>query len=473
MVINGVPEVPPWPEFGMNLARSHFGSSHFGCLPGSVSASSLFMTTLDGVFASIAGAVDLRKAEREWLRSEAVRAAFGATATPAATATSHKVASRTECDALELFYGEVSQAAGQKISRPSKAVAFMRAVGLDDFVSRFSKLTSRRRHMAHPDATLVDDVAKAFAGLDGAWLEKRAGEFRSCSASESPLPDTMTVSSQSVSSCESDRETNDKGQLGALADQIALLGARFASLENVNQCFSADICTRLEILELSVAGPEAHDCRDDWHSWFAQTEGPADFEWHVLAHSASDISVARVADPPMAAGAAHVETVEVAEMADGCNDDGVCAKLDEDNVFVKDIEEEPVASAVGTSLGGDPAAHSLDGSSAGYRPSLKCTLSHTVCGGVRIVTHSRDFVYPGPKTYSDFEECLLAYDRLEQARERCGGKLPDALAQLLDAMAVRALELDPDEALCDSVEQQVQGAAPSTRKARRRGKARR
>jgi hypothetical protein len=53
--------------------------------------------------------------------------------------------------------------------------------------------------------------------------------------------------------------------------------------------------------------------------------------------------------------------------------------------------------------------------------------------------------------YTDFEKCLLVHSRVEKVLEyeKCSGKLHSALAQLLEALAAKAFDLDLDGALHD------------------------
>ena len=58
------------------------------------------------------------------------------------------------------------------------------------------------------------------------------------------------------------------------------------------------------------------------------------------------------------------------------------------------------------------------------------------------MSHGRHITIPGPRAYSDFEECLLAYGSLEKVTGMSGGTLRAALLKLLVALRDRAFELD-------------------------------
>ena len=68
------------------------------------------------------------------------------------------VSSRASED-QEMVYSMLSSVAGVRIMRPTAAVAFLRLLGLagQGFDTRFSRLTSRRRHEAHPDAPFLEE----------------------------------------------------------------------------------------------------------------------------------------------------------------------------------------------------------------------------------------------------------------------------------------------------------------------------
>jgi len=86
----------------------------------------------------------------------------------------------TAIEDLEQVYSLLSASAGTRISRPSAAVAFLRALGLADggFDARFSKLTSRRRHEAHPDASFFIELQAAISKLEHDTISKCAKTFR-------------------------------------------------------------------------------------------------------------------------------------------------------------------------------------------------------------------------------------------------------------------------------------------------------
>ena len=79
---------------------------------------------------------------------------------------------------LDMVYGALSRAAGTSIARPTAAVAFLRTAGLNDFVKRFSGLTSRRHRAAHPDTAFLNDLENALADLDPDILASHAHDFR-------------------------------------------------------------------------------------------------------------------------------------------------------------------------------------------------------------------------------------------------------------------------------------------------------
>ena len=78
----------------------------------------------------------------------------------------HSLPAKTSaCDDLERFYKIVSSAAGSKITRPSRASAFLTCLDLKNFSSRMSKLSSRRKLEAH--------LAKwGYSIVDSRYLER-------------------------------------------------------------------------------------------------------------------------------------------------------------------------------------------------------------------------------------------------------------------------------------------------------------
>ena len=86
---------------------------------------------------------------------------------------------------LEQLYGLLSRASGASIKRPTAAAAYLKALGLGEFCGRFSRLTSRRRAAAHPDADLLPQLEHALGSL-GPGATRQAGEnFRSSPATPS------------------------------------------------------------------------------------------------------------------------------------------------------------------------------------------------------------------------------------------------------------------------------------------------
>ena len=73
---------------------------------------------------------------------------------------------RHACADLEKALFEVSQICGGQHFKVGKAVAFLKAIGLVNHASRLSKLSSRRRAEAHPDACFIEDFTKALAQVD-------------------------------------------------------------------------------------------------------------------------------------------------------------------------------------------------------------------------------------------------------------------------------------------------------------------
>ena len=68
---------------------------------------------------------------------------------------------------LEQVYALLSRVAGTPISRPAAAIALLRLLGLrrEGLDARFSRLTSRRKHEAHPDAPFLASLTAARPGL--------------------------------------------------------------------------------------------------------------------------------------------------------------------------------------------------------------------------------------------------------------------------------------------------------------------
>ena len=80
---------------------------------------------------------------------------------------------------LEKAYSLLSRTAQTKICRPSAAVAFLRALGLNSssMDKRMSHLSVKRRCQAHPDSCFFADVTTAIEGLDPQLVAEVASSF--------------------------------------------------------------------------------------------------------------------------------------------------------------------------------------------------------------------------------------------------------------------------------------------------------
>ena len=111
----------------------------------------------------------------QWPRRErqhAVQAALLAHARPSGAPTG-------ACKDLEHFYAMLSHATNVQIARPTAAAALLRHVGLADFTGRASKLSSRRKHEAHPDATFLLELQSALDRIGAQTLSQLGASFRS------------------------------------------------------------------------------------------------------------------------------------------------------------------------------------------------------------------------------------------------------------------------------------------------------
>ena len=79
---------------------------------------------------------------------------------------------------MDELYGVLSKAVGIRVSRPTAAIACVRAIGIGDLDKRISKLTSRRHHCAHPDSGILADVCEAIASIRPDDLLSRVEAFR-------------------------------------------------------------------------------------------------------------------------------------------------------------------------------------------------------------------------------------------------------------------------------------------------------
>ena len=79
---------------------------------------------------------------------------------------------------LELAFAELEHTSGIQLGeKAGKAVALLKALGLTEHARRFSKLTSRRKGFAHPDAPFLAQLRIALARIDPLKVAKIASSF--------------------------------------------------------------------------------------------------------------------------------------------------------------------------------------------------------------------------------------------------------------------------------------------------------
>ena len=130
------------------------------------------MAALSDVLREIAQA-DLDKAQTTLLQKHAIEHAMDRS-------------TKRNCNDLEAMYSMLSIKTGMKVRRPTFAVAVMRTLKLEEFVPRFSKLTSRRRQEAHPDPGLLAEFEATINSLPAHIVEQGVGKFRAGEPSKSP-----------------------------------------------------------------------------------------------------------------------------------------------------------------------------------------------------------------------------------------------------------------------------------------------
>ena len=72
---------------------------------------------------------------------------------------------------LDHAYLALKDSTGLPLERAGQAVALLKQLGLPDMARRFSRLTTRRRGAAHPDACFVHELRAALASVDGQLLQ--------------------------------------------------------------------------------------------------------------------------------------------------------------------------------------------------------------------------------------------------------------------------------------------------------------
>ena len=78
---------------------------------------------------------------------------------------------------LDHAYLALKDSTGLPLERAGQAVALLKQLGLPDMARRFSRLTTRRRGAAHPDACFVHELRAALASVDGQLLQGVAKTF--------------------------------------------------------------------------------------------------------------------------------------------------------------------------------------------------------------------------------------------------------------------------------------------------------
>ena len=128
------------------------------------------------------------------------------------------------CAELEKVYGLLSDTAGAPVSQPGPAAALLRCFSLDDMARRFSRLTSRRKAVAHPDALFLDNLRVALQNLRPADVDKGMSSFRK-GAAKKPPGETDAHVSDGASSCASTAAeagcTHDTEDFSEVAEAIA------------------------------------------------------------------------------------------------------------------------------------------------------------------------------------------------------------------------------------------------------------
>jgi hypothetical protein len=78
---------------------------------------------------------------------------------------------------LDHAYLALKDSTGLPLERAGQAVALLKQLGLPDMARRFSRLSTRRRGAAHPDACFVHELRAALATLDSQLLQGVAKTF--------------------------------------------------------------------------------------------------------------------------------------------------------------------------------------------------------------------------------------------------------------------------------------------------------
>ena len=81
------------------------------------------------------------------------------------------------CASLERGFANIHRVTGIRTAKAGKANSLLKAIGLENMARRFSKLTTRRKSAAHPDAPFEDELHDALTRLDPEFLRSRVKAF--------------------------------------------------------------------------------------------------------------------------------------------------------------------------------------------------------------------------------------------------------------------------------------------------------
>ena len=123
------------------------------------------------------------------------------------------------CAELELAFHDLSEHAGFPVTRAGQAVALLRDLGLADLGKRFSRLSSRRRGAAHPDAPFLADLRRSLEGLDSGFVASTAAAFLEAGRSvQRQADDPQSGCRSGPASHPSSTSTSDSVELGSSED---------------------------------------------------------------------------------------------------------------------------------------------------------------------------------------------------------------------------------------------------------------
>ena len=103
---------------------------------------------------------------------------------------------------LENVYFILGDATGIEMKKTSRANALLKVLGLEQFCSRFSKLSSRRKLSAHPDSMLTCELSKALERLGPKAISTAAEKFRAHGADSANENDKESDADSFLSTCE-------------------------------------------------------------------------------------------------------------------------------------------------------------------------------------------------------------------------------------------------------------------------------